>query len=59
MKYLYFIIARILGFLGCRHKWSVIKETLIVEYNDSTPVGTRFTLQCRRCGDLKFKRVMS
>jgi hypothetical protein len=56
MKYLYFIIARM---LGCRHKWQVIKETVIVEYNDSTPVGTRFTLQCSRCGDLKFKQVMS
>jgi hypothetical protein len=56
MKWLYRIIARI---DGCRHKWTIIKETNIVDplLNLQVPVGVRYTLQCAKCGDIKFKRT--
>jgi hypothetical protein len=56
MKYLYLIIARI---LPCRHKWVIIKETdiLDVDVSMTIPVSTRFTLQCKKCGDVKFVKT--
>ena len=56
MKYLYYIVARI---LGCRHKWRIIQTTQIYDPSQGmeVPVGTRFTMQCSKCGNLKFKRA--
>jgi hypothetical protein len=49
--------------LKCRHKWIVLNETQVNyvpsldKYYEYKPVkiGTRYALQCEKCGELKFK----
>lgn len=39
----------------CRHTWKIIKEvSLYSESTDKMPYGTRHTLQCEKCGELKY-----
>ena len=40
------------------HKWEIIKETPVQNFDGITrqPTGkfTRYTMQCKGCGDIKF-----
>jgi hypothetical protein len=48
---------RLIEFLltGCWHNWEIIKEEELIWSNDLGEHGTgsRFTLQCKKCGNLK------
>lgn len=41
-------------FSGCWHRWKVLREETLRSVN-SKAVGSRYHLQCQRCGNIKFK----
>ena len=52
------------SFNGCEHKWKIIQEVKKLGqrtdiYDDPIGekfiLGTKYTLQCEKCGDIKFK----
>lgn len=42
-------------FNGCVHKWVLFREIRIVD-DDNETIGTKYVLQCEKCGDLKNRR---
>jgi len=40
----------------CEHKWVVLQTGPILD-EARDPVGTFYTLQCEKCGDIKRKNV--
>lgn len=37
----------------CQHTWKIIETKNVCEVGYTVPMGTRSTLQCEQCGDLK------
>ena len=40
----------------CEHRWQIYKEIGLID-DDHEMIGTKFVLQCEKCGNLKTKRV--
>jgi hypothetical protein len=51
---------RIIGFLlsGCFHKWETIDKGSFIWKNDYSEIsGTRYTLRCEKCGEIKKRDI--
>ena len=39
---------------GCWHKWKIIETVNVFDRgHNERPIGTKYILQCERCGDVK------
>ena len=55
MKYLYRLVSML---YGCRHKWEILQAVKVFEFDNSTrPCETKLILKCKKCGDVKTKKV--
>jgi translation initiation factor 2 beta subunit (eIF-2beta)/eIF-5 len=44
---------------GHCHKWVVIHETNVFDGHqteDRLPIGRKYTMQCEKCGNIKYKK---
>jgi hypothetical protein len=50
------IIRKLLGL--CEHQWEIFQRVRLWDNSVSTsrPVGTKYHLQCKHCGDVKIKK---
>ena len=43
---------------GCKHEFKIIDRTSLYWYNyDQYPYGTKYTLQCKKCGIIKVTKT--
>lgn len=48
------LLRRLLGL--CTHQWTVLHRVPVYEQEHaSKPIGFSYELQCKHCGDVKFK----
>ena len=49
------LIRKLLGL--CEHRWVIIREVQMTSDEALTiPVGTKFVMQCDKCGNIKTKK---
>lgn len=53
MKWLY----RIFRLFVCPHKYTIVEEIKLYCGDSILPAGTKFIIQCKRCGKIKSHRV--
>jgi hypothetical protein len=56
---LLWLFEKIIGFPWCFHHWKVLEQQNLVKSAGGVPFGSKFILQCDKCGDVKQRNLIT